>query len=60
MTMGQKKGMMGLMSHRRRKIFGTSFDIAGPLDMSIEGPPPTPGMNIHLQTLMKVDVLRFA
>ncbi|MPC61227.1 hypothetical protein E2C01_055293 [Portunus trituberculatus] len=24
--------------------------------MSIEGPPPRPGVNIHLQTPMKVDV----
>ncbi|MPC45364.1 hypothetical protein E2C01_039062 [Portunus trituberculatus] len=41
---------------RRRKIFETSLDIAGPLDMSMEGLPPTPGMNIHLQTPTKVDV----
>ncbi|MPC41542.1 hypothetical protein E2C01_035141 [Portunus trituberculatus] len=33
-------------------LFGTSLDIAGPLDMSMKGPPPTPGVNIHLQTSM--------
>ncbi|MPC61828.1 hypothetical protein E2C01_055905 [Portunus trituberculatus] len=31
-------------------FFGTSLDIAGPLDMSMEGPPLTPGVNIFLQT----------
>ncbi|MPC79546.1 hypothetical protein E2C01_074076 [Portunus trituberculatus] len=34
-------------------LFGISLDIAGPLNMSMEGPPPTPGVNIHLQTPTK-------
>ncbi|MPC93803.1 hypothetical protein E2C01_088945 [Portunus trituberculatus] len=41
-------------------LFWTSLDIAGILDMTMEGPPPTPGLNIYLQTPTKVDVLRFA
>ncbi|MPC14117.1 hypothetical protein E2C01_006870 [Portunus trituberculatus] len=44
------------MSHLRRKISATSLNIAGPLDMRMERPPPTPGVNIHLQSPTKVDV----
>ncbi|MPC51778.1 hypothetical protein E2C01_045632 [Portunus trituberculatus] len=55
--MGQRKGMHGYdIPLSSQDLFGTSLDIAGPLDMSMEGPLPRPGVNIHLQTSMKVDV----
>ncbi|MPC54561.1 hypothetical protein E2C01_048482 [Portunus trituberculatus] len=53
------RAWVGMMSHRHRKIsLGTSLDIAAQLDMSMEGPPPTLGVNIHLQTPTKVGTRR--
>ncbi|MPC51146.1 hypothetical protein E2C01_044986 [Portunus trituberculatus] len=48
------------ISSSSQDLFGTSLDIAGLLNMSMEGPPPTPGVNIRLQTPTTVDILRFA
>ncbi|MPC78125.1 hypothetical protein E2C01_072605 [Portunus trituberculatus] len=58
--MGQKEGYDGYdVPSSSQDLFGTSLDIAGPMDMNMEGPPPTPGVKFHLQTPMKVDVLHF-
>ncbi|MPC54981.1 hypothetical protein E2C01_048912 [Portunus trituberculatus] len=55
--MGQRKGMRGCdIPSSSRDLFGTSLDIAGPLDMSMKGPPPRLGVNIHLQTPTKMDI----
>ncbi|MPC58179.1 hypothetical protein E2C01_052174 [Portunus trituberculatus] len=55
--MGQRKGMHGYdVPSSPQDLFRTSLDIVSPLDMSMEGPPLTLGVNIHLLTPMKVDV----
>ncbi|MPC67821.1 hypothetical protein E2C01_062006 [Portunus trituberculatus] len=47
--MEQRNGMRG-------SLWDIPLYIAGPLDMSMKEPPPRHGVNIHLQTPMKVDV----
>ncbi|MPC59645.1 hypothetical protein E2C01_053669 [Portunus trituberculatus] len=52
-----RKGMHGYdVPPSSQDLFGTFLDIAGPLDMSMEGPRPRPEVNIHLQTTTKVNV----